>query len=307
MISALDEAWGSLGLAPTLKDKLEALANQGLTEVAVASSQFSFSAIFDRVAMVRSAFESLPWADDPGEGARAWQHEAIEILSSMEADIATRWRSTLRGRVRGIYFIVDPQVTDGRDPVEVAGGALRGGAHMIQLRDKQRDKGRTLPLARAIAEMCRAHGALFIMNDHADVGRLCDADGLHVGQSDLPVADARILLKPQQLVGRSNHWTDEALESEAQGADHVAVGPIYPTTTKETSNSPAGLDRLSEVKEAVSVPVVAIGGINEENLTPLIWAGADAVCVSSAIGLAPDPEEATRGLVQRMADAGGKI
>jgi len=209
--------------------------------------------------------------------------------------------------VYGIYFILDPQVTGRRDPLVVARGALQGGARVIQLRDKIREKGIQLPLAHTLLELCQEYNALLIINDHADLAVAVGAGGLHVGQRDLPVAEARMVLYPWQLVGRSNNTVEEATLSEAQEADHVAVGPIYPTTTKDTGKPLVRLETLRQVKEKVSVPVVAIGGINESNIGPVVLAGADAVCVASAVGLAVDPLEATRRLVSAMADAGGKV
>ena len=225
----------------------------------------------------------------------------------MEAESATQCRARLRERMYGLYVILDPQVTGGRPPLEVARGALQGGARVLQLRDKLRDKGQQLVLARALQGLCQEYEALLIINDHADLAFAVGADGLHVGQSDLPVAEARTVLHPWQLIGRSNNTVEEAIESEAQGADHVAVGPMYPTTTKETGKPPVGRETLLRVKERVAVPVVAIGGINEENVAPVVEAGADAVCVTSAVGLAADPSEAARSLVEAIASAGGRV
>jgi thiamine-phosphate pyrophosphorylase len=213
------------------------------------------------------------------------------------------------GRVYGLYVIIDPQVTSDRDPLEVARAALEGGAHMLQLRDKVRDKGRSLPLAAALRELCDRYGALLMVNDHADVAALSAAHGLHVGQTDLPVAQARRVLGPRQIVGRSNHLLSEVMESEAQGADHVALGNIYRTSTKESirDRPPLGPEAVTRAKAAVSVPLVAIGGINEDNVDRVVRAGADAVCVASAVGLAPDPAEASRRMTERMRRAGGKV
>ena len=185
---------------------------------------------------------------------------------------------------------------------------LKGGAKMLQLRDKLREKGEILLLARKLKEACAEHDALFIVNDHPDLALIVGADGLHVGQGDLPVAETRRILKPQQIVGRSNHLLEEVLESQAQGADHVALGPVYPTTTKARASGQAttGPDAVRTAKEVVNVPLIAIGGINEENLEPVVKAGANAVCVTSAVGLARDPEAASRCLVERILRAGGK-
>ncbi len=201
-------------------------------------------------------------------------------------------------RVRGLYVIVDPEAAKGRDVVEVAAAALRGGASVIQLRDKTRDKGEVLEVARTLKALCDRHDALFIVNDDADIAFLSEAHGLHVGQTDLPVVEARRVLTPNQIIGRSNNGVEEALESEAQGADYAAVGAIYATTTMGKSGRTAlGADLIRNVKQAVSAPVVAIGGINADNITEVARAGADCICVVSAVTYADDPERAAAELV----------
>ena len=193
--------------------------------------------------------------------------------------------------MRGLYVIVDPEATKGRDVVEVAEAALRGGASVIQLRDKTRDKGEVLEIARAIKGLCDKYDGLFIVNDDADIAYLSEAHGLHVGQTDLPVEEARRVLAPEQIVGRSNNGTAEALESEAQGADYLAVGAVYSTTTMGKSGRTAvGPEMIREVKAAVSAPVVAIGGINAGNIADVAQAGADCICVVSAVTYADDME-----------------
>ena len=207
-------------------------------------------------------------------------------------------RSERKAKMRALYVIVDPEATKGRDVVEVAEAALRGGASVIQLRDKTRDKGEVLEIARAIKGICDKYDGLFIVNDDADIAYLSQAHGLHVGQTDLPVAEARRVLAPEQIVGRSNNGTVEALESEAQGADYVAVGAVYSTTTMGKSGRTAlGPEMIRRVKEAVSVPVIAIGGINAGNIADVARAGADCICVVSAVTFADDVEGAARGLV----------
>lgn len=207
-------------------------------------------------------------------------------------------------KVRGLYVIVDPEATRGRDVVEVAAAALRGGASVIQLRDKTRDKGEVLEVARTLKALCDDHDALFIVNDDADIAYLSEAHGLHVGQTDLPVGEARRVLSPEQIVGRSNNGTVEALESEGQGADYVAVGAIYATSTMGKSGRTAlGPEMIREVKQAVSAPVVAIGGINAGNIAEVARAGADCICVVSAVTYAGDMEGAARELVELVDNA----
>ena len=204
-------------------------------------------------------------------------------------------------KMRGLYVIVDPDATRGRDVVAVAEAALRGDASVIQLRDKTRDKGEVLQVARTLKSLCDEHDALFIVNDDADIAYLSEAHGLHVGQTDLPVEEARRVLAPEQLVGRSNNGVEESLESVGQGADYVAVGAIYATTTMGKSGRTAlGPDMLRQVKQAVSAPVVAIGGINATNIVDVARAGADCICVVSAVTYAEYPERATTDLVRLM-------
>ena len=245
----------------------------------------------------------LPRQDGDGPASRL-----RSALDDLERELGKELRAGLTARVYGLYVIIDPEITGGRDPLEVARGALRGGARMVQLRDKLREKGQTLPLARALKELCAEYDALLILNDHADLAAAVGADGLHIGQGDLPLAEVRRILNPRQIAGRSNHLLEEALESQAQGADHVALGSVYPTTTKTSIRQRAtvGPEAIRRVKAAVDVPVVAIGGINEENVEPVARAGADAICVTGAVGLAKDPEEASRRLVEKILEAGGR-
>ena len=199
-------------------------------------------------------------------------------------------------RLRGLYVIVDPEHTGERPVEDVTRAALDGGATIIQLRDKVSDKGPMLETALRINQMCHDAGALFFMNDHADVAVLSGADGLHVGQSDLPVKAARRVLSDGQMIGTSNHHVEEALISMADEVDYIAVGAIYGTGTKEVTVS-AGLETLARIRSRVKCPIAAIGGINTSNVVAVIEAGADMVCVISAVGRAPDPAAATRDLV----------
>ncbi len=210
-----------------------------------------------------------------------------------------------RSKVRGLYVIVDPDVTRDRPVQEIAKAALAGGASMVQLRDKRGDKGPMLPVAREIGEMCRAHGALFIMNDDPSMAFLSEAAGLHLGVTDLPVAEARRILSPDQIVGRSNNTMDEIEESIGAGVDYLAVGAVFPTSTMGKSDRRVvGVDIVAQVKERATQPVVAIGGIKLDNAAEVVRAGADCVCVVSEVTLADDPEAAAARLVEALGKAG---
>ena len=201
--------------------------------------------------------------------------------------------------LRGLYVIVDPEHTAGRSAVEVCRGALAGGASAIQWRDKQRDKGDQLADLEQLLALCRAAGASLIVNDHVDLALAVGADGVHVGQHDLPVAVARRLLHEGAIVGCSTNNPDEAREAEAAGASYIAVGRIFPTTSK-LNTRPADLGVITRVKAAVRLPVVAIGGITAENVAQVVAAGADAAAVIAAVGEAPDVEQAARAITSRF-------
>lgn len=201
----------------------------------------------------------------------------------------------MRRTIAGLYVIIDPDACRGRSPVDVAREALAGGASMLQWRDKRRDKGDQLADARAIVALCGEHRALFIANDHADFALAAGADGVHLGQHDLPVEAVRPIAGDTMIIGVSTNNAGEARRAEASGADYVAVGAIFPTSSKDVTRA-ASLDRLREVKAAVRVPVVAIGGINASNIAGVVAAGADAAAVISAVCGADDPRAAAAEL-----------
>ena len=185
--------------------------------------------------------------------------------------------------------------------LEVARAALDGGAAIIQLRDKDGDGGRVLDAARRIRAECEQRHALFVMNDDAALALASDAHGLHVGQTDLPIGEVRRVIPPAQIVGRSNNSVEEVVESQAAGVDYFAVGAIFPTGTMgKADRRVVGVDIIPRVKAMVDQPVVAIGGINQDNVAEVARAGADAVCVASAVTLADDPEDAARALAQAV-------
>ena len=206
-------------------------------------------------------------------------------------------RSEIVERMRGIYVIVDPEHTNNRNVLQVAEAAFNGGASTVQLRDKISSKRTIVETATEIQQLAHNAGSLFIMNDHADIARIVASDGLHVGQKDIAVEDCRVVLDDRQIVGTSNALVTEAEESERIGADYLAVGAMFPTATK-IDTRPAGLETLTEIRVATSTHIVAIGGINESNLGAVLAAGADSVCIASAITKAEDVEAATRRLVK---------
>jgi thiamine-phosphate pyrophosphorylase len=209
-------------------------------------------------------------------------------------------------KIGGLYVLIDPAACGGRSPVEVSRAALAGGASMLQWRDKLRDKGEQLADVRAIYRLCLDHDAFLIVNDHADLALVLeDASaprgllGVHVGQKDLPLTEVRRIVPRDFVVGVSTNNPDEALQAERDGASYVAVGDIFGTTAK-LGTRPASPERLAQVRAAVHVPVIGIGGINAGNVAQVMAAGADGVAVISAVCATRDPEAAARELLAAM-------
>ncbi len=187
-----------------------------------------------------------------------------------------------------------------RDPVELAGLALEGGAGMIQLRRKNAAGRDLFEWAVRIQERCHRHGALFIVNDRLDIAMAMHADGVHLGQEDLPASAARALLGPDILIGVSACDVREAEAARLDGADYIGLGHIFPTISKEKPFPPVGTGCIAEVRNATGLPIVAIGGINAGNTAEVIRAGASGIAVISAVAGAGDPVAATKDLVRRV-------
>ncbi|MFH1003621.1 MAG: thiamine phosphate synthase, partial [Chloroflexota bacterium] len=202
-------------------------------------------------------------------------------------------------RLRGLYVIIDTAVLGGRAPVAVAAQAIRGGARVIQMRDKSLPDGERLALASDLQKLCRDEGVLFIVNDRLDIALASGADGLHLGQTDLPATAARRLLPIDKLLGISAATVAEAAAAAEAGADYIAVGAIYATPTKAGAEA-VGPARLAQVRQAVSLPLVAIGGINRDNAAAVMAAGAQSVAVISAVVQAKDPEAAARQITTAL-------
>ena len=192
-----------------------------------------------------------------------------------------------------LYVIVDVAACAGRDPAQVAAAAVRGGADVIQLRDKAAS-GRALhERAKRLLAVTQPAGIPLIVNDRADVAAAVGADGVHLGQDDLPLAAARALLGAGRLIGKSTHSLEQALAAQAEGANYLGCGPVFPTPTKPDYPS-VGVSLLREVVSHISLPVVCIGGIDSSTLESVLQAGGRCVAVVRAVCAAPDPESATR-------------
>jgi thiamine-phosphate pyrophosphorylase len=219
-------------------------------------------------------------------------------LYSLEQKLLSRlMRRDKIERLAGLYAILDSQKLGKRGHLEVAEKLIRGGARAIQLRHKLDDKSELLVIAQKLKELCSENGVLFIVNDYLDIALAVGADGLHLGQEDLPVKEARRLLPIDMIVGVSVNTVKQAKAAEGGGADYIGVGSMYSTSSKETARV-VGPERLREVRGAVSVPLVAIGGIDKDNAGEVAAAGADGVAVISAILGAKSIEEASRQLIK---------
>ncbi len=183
------------------------------------------------------------------------------------------------------YAIVDPIA--GHDPVDLAGTMLEAGARILQLRLKNVTTRDFLAAARAISQLCHRRDALFIVNDRIDITMLSDADGVHLGQNDLPFEAGRELLGPDKIIGVSTSGVEMAHAAEAGGADYIGFGPMYPGGLKNTAKG-QGLARLAQVRAAVKLPIVAIGGITEATVPEVLAAGADAAAIITDVVKAPD-------------------
>ena len=196
-----------------------------------------------------------------------------------------------------LYVVLDPSFAKGRPIDEVCEAALLGGADVIQLRHKDAPALTLYEEDLRLRELCRRYGKLFIMNDRVDLALAMDADGVHLGQDDLPPAVARRLLGPDHIIGVSASTSEEARRAEQDGADYLGVGAIYEARGSKTdAGAPIGPRAIAAIKAGVSIPIVGIGGINAANAAEVVRAGADGVAVLSAVVSAPDVAQAAREL-----------
>jgi thiamine-phosphate pyrophosphorylase len=208
---------------------------------------------------------------------------------------------TEHAKLRGLYAITDTKLIPRQRFVETVEAAVRGGATMVQLREKDTPPEEVIRLGRQILAVTRRYGALLIINDHPAVAKAIGADGAHVGREDPPVPEARALLGPDAIIGASCYGdVTRAMAAEQEGADYVAFGTPFPSPTK-TKRTDISLGIFREIKQHVKVPVFAIGGITIDNASQVIAAGADGIAVVSGVFAAADVEAAAYGLAQLFA------
>jgi len=208
-----------------------------------------------------------------------------------------RWR---------LYVITDERVSRGRSHLQVAEAAILGGADVLQLRDKESSSGRLFQVAMQLRKLTREAKVPLIVNDRLDIALAADADGVHVGQADLPASVARGIIGPGRILGVSAETVAEAMAAQEDGADYLGVGPVFEARgTKPDAGLPLGLDLIAEIRRHCRLPIVAIGGINAENARKVREAGADAAAVISAVASADDIARAARRLKRLLSDAEG--
>lgn len=206
----------------------------------------------------------------------------------------------MKEKVHGLYAVIDSTYVPFPGMESTARKILSSGVRLLQLRAKGAGSKEMLEASKAIKKAALEFGAIFIVNDRADIAFLAGADGVHLGQDDIPVQDARRLLGPKSIIGVSTHDPVEAKKAETEGADYISFGPVFPTSTKKDAQSPRGLDLLGETRKATTLPIVAIGGITENNAHGVVEAGADAVAVISEILLSEDIPGKTASIISRI-------
>jgi len=202
-----------------------------------------------------------------------------------------------------VYLVTQASLSAGRTTDELVADAIAGGVGVVQLREKDRSARERYELGQELRELTREAGVTFVVNDRVDIAQALDADGVHLGDDDLPVSVARDLLGDDALIGRSVSTVEDAREAAAAGADYLGVGAVFATGSKDDIDDDehaVGTDRVAAIADAVDIPFVGIGGITAENATEVVQAGADGVAVITAITRADDPAAATADLVDAV-------
>lgn len=205
-----------------------------------------------------------------------------------------------------LYVVTDEQLSRGLSHAEIARQAVQGGADVVQLREKNATGRSFYEAAVEVREVTRGSGTLFIVNDRLDVAMAVGADGVHLGQNDMPLLAARKVAPNDLLIGISVGTVQEAVQAEHDGADYVAFGPVFPTASKSDAGPGLGLKMLKDISLAVTIPLVAIGGIGPANVREVVSNGADGVAVISAVVGQEDIASAARELKRMVQEAKGE-
>ncbi|MFV8826631.1 thiamine phosphate synthase [Alkalihalobacterium sp. APHAB7] len=199
-----------------------------------------------------------------------------------------------------LYTITGEEFHPDRDLVTVMEQAIIGGSDIIQLRDKTNSKKVVFEKAKQLRELTQKYGVTFIVNDHIDVALAVDADGIHIGQDDLPIEEARKIVGENKIIGLSTHAIEEAREAERAGADYIGVGPIFHTNSKVDVVDPVTTDYIRQVVKEITIPFVAIGGIKLHNVDQVIEAGAARICAISEIVGAEDVSSVCQQFIEKI-------
>jgi thiamine-phosphate pyrophosphorylase len=231
--------------------------------------------------------------------SRNFEQARFTLYEIERALIMQLSRQDKRDRINGLYIIIDAEKLTGWSVTEATQQVVEGGASVVQFRSKHANKRDLIAAASEMKGICARAGVLFIMNDHIDVALAIDADGVHLGQNDIPVSLAREMLPPNRIIGCSVRTVEKAIQAQEKGADYLGVGAIYPSPTKSDAEV-IGPGKLREIRNATALPVVAIGGINEGNAREAIEHGADCLAVISAVLNTEDIEAATHRLAAKI-------
>lgn len=196
----------------------------------------------------------------------------------------------MKKNIKGLYLILDQQFSK-KDIVSVAKEAVEAGVDIIQYREKVLSKDDTLAIAEKLRKITKDAGVTFIINDDPSLALDVDADGVHLGQEDIPVNSARKILGKDKIIGISTHNMEEVTEAKKLDVDYIAFGPVFQSPTKMVT-SPHGIEGLKQIRASIAIPLIAIGGINHENASAVINTGADGIAIISAILSANDIKEA---------------
>jgi len=213
--------------------------------------------------------------------------------------MTTRAERVQRFEAADLYVVITGEFCGGRSPLDVLDAVLAAGVTLVQCREKRLDDGQYFELAREFRERTARAGALLVVDDRLDIALAADADGVHLGQLDLPVASAQGLA-PKLLIGASTHTLEQALAAERDGASYVNIGPIYATKTKAKTAAPLGPEAIMEIGSRIRIPFSCMGGIKLENIGEVVSHGARHPAVVTAVTAAPNPGASARALRNRI-------
>jgi len=199
-----------------------------------------------------------------------------------------------------LYLVTDRDLSLGRDIVEVVGRAAAGGVTVVQLREKEATTREFLTIGEKIIELLKEKKIPLIINDRIDIALALDAEGVHLGNNDMPIEIARKILGDKKIIGLSAECVEDAIEADKKGADYIGVSPVYTTPTKPELETGLGIKGLREIRKVTKVPLVAIGGMKAANCREIIENGADGIAVVSGICSAPDPGEASKEIMSEI-------